>query len=160
MSLGPLPPSEKKSKAEEEKPKKRKQEPQAACPFYNCEQLQQLRDEVLAEVKDIEQLVALGKEARACPYYGSRFAIPAAQVNTLEGWAAALVSNCSLGHKGIPYSSFHSEGYPWPGVDSRVTHSPSTSGWGSSSVLGGSGPPGQLALLWDSREEPGRTVNS
>ncbi|XP_073079408.1 ATP-dependent DNA helicase DDX11 isoform X2 [Manis javanica] len=74
---------EKKSKAEEEKPKKRKQEPQAACPFYNCEQLQQLRDEVLAEVKDIEQLVALGKEARACPYYGSRFAIPAAQLVVL-----------------------------------------------------------------------------
>ncbi|KAK2491208.1 hypothetical protein MC885_014481 [Smutsia gigantea] len=71
-----------KSKAEEEKPRKRK-EPRAACPFYNCEQLQQLREEVLAEVKDMEQLVALGKEARACPYYGSRFAIPAAQLVVL-----------------------------------------------------------------------------
>lgn len=42
-----------------------------------------LRDEILLEVKDMEQLVALGKEARACPYYGSRFAIPAAQVSVL-----------------------------------------------------------------------------
>lgn len=46
--------------------------------------MQLLRDEILVEVKDMEQLVALGKEARACPYYGSRFAIPAAQVSTLE----------------------------------------------------------------------------
>lgn len=77
-----MPPSERKSEAEEEKPKKRRQEPRATCPFYNYEQLQLLRDEVLVEVKDIEQLVTLGKEAHACPYYGSRFAIPAAQVKT------------------------------------------------------------------------------
>ncbi|XP_006862835.1 PREDICTED: putative ATP-dependent RNA helicase DDX11-like protein 8-like [Chrysochloris asiatica] len=74
---------EKKSKGEEEKPKRRRQEGQAACPFYNYEQMQLLRDEVLVEVKDIEQLVALGKEAQACPYYGSRFAIPAAQLVVL-----------------------------------------------------------------------------
>ncbi|KAF2979751.1 hypothetical protein EK904_012775, partial [Melospiza melodia maxima] len=42
-----------------------------------------LRDEVLVEVKDIEQLVSLGREAKACPYYGSRFAIPAAQLVVL-----------------------------------------------------------------------------
>uniref|UniRef100_A0A8C4MCZ2 DEAD/H-box helicase 11 n=1 Tax=Equus asinus asinus TaxID=83772 RepID=A0A8C4MCZ2_EQUAS len=65
------------------KPKKRRQEPRATCPFYNYEQLQLLRDEVLVEVKDIEQLVTLGKEAHACPYYGSRFAIPAAQLVVL-----------------------------------------------------------------------------
>uniref|UniRef100_A0A5F5Q2B5 DEAD/H-box helicase 11 n=1 Tax=Equus caballus TaxID=9796 RepID=A0A5F5Q2B5_HORSE len=74
---------ERKSEAEEEKPKKRRQEPRATCPFYNYEQLQLLRDEVLVEVKDIEQLVTLGKEAHACPYYGSRFAIPAAQLVVL-----------------------------------------------------------------------------
>ena len=71
------------NRAEEEKPKRRRQEHQAACPFYTYEQLQLLRDQVLVGVKDIEQLVALGKEARACPYYGSRFAIPAAQVKSL-----------------------------------------------------------------------------
>ncbi|XP_077025773.1 ATP-dependent DNA helicase DDX11 [Tamandua tetradactyla] len=73
---------EKKNKAEEEKPKLRKQN-RATCPFYNYEQMQLLRDEVLVEVKDIEHLVTLGKEARACPYYGSRFAIPAAQLVVL-----------------------------------------------------------------------------
>ena len=77
-------PSEKKSITEEEEPRRRRrrQEPRATCPFYSHERLQLLRDEVLAGVKDIEQLVALGEEARACPYYGGRFAIPAAQVKT------------------------------------------------------------------------------
>lgn len=56
---------------------------QASCPFYNHEQMELLRDEILLEVKDMEQLVALGKEAQACPYYGSRFAIPAAQLVVL-----------------------------------------------------------------------------
>ncbi|XP_037370456.1 ATP-dependent DNA helicase DDX11 [Talpa occidentalis] len=75
-----------KIRAEEEeveKPKRSRQEQRATCPFYSYEQLQLLRDEVLVEVKDIEQLVTLGKEARACPYYGSRFAIPAAQLVVL-----------------------------------------------------------------------------
>ncbi|XP_041591923.1 ATP-dependent DNA helicase DDX11 isoform X4 [Vulpes lagopus] len=72
--------SKHENRAEEEKPKRRRQEHQATCPFYNYEQLQFLRDQVLVGVKDIEQLVTLGKEARACPYYGSRFAIPAAQL--------------------------------------------------------------------------------
>ncbi|XP_032246702.1 ATP-dependent DNA helicase DDX11 isoform X2 [Phoca vitulina] len=72
-----------KSRAEEEKPKRRRQERRATCPFYGYEQLQLLRDQVLVGVKDIEQLVTLGKEARACPYYGSRSAIPAAQLVVL-----------------------------------------------------------------------------
>ncbi|XP_055424383.1 ATP-dependent DNA helicase DDX11 isoform X2 [Bubalus kerabau] len=73
---------ERKSITEEEEPTKRRrrQEPRATCPFYSYERLQLLRDEVLAGVKDVEQLVALGKEAQACPYYGGRFAIPAAQL--------------------------------------------------------------------------------
>ncbi|XP_072622350.1 ATP-dependent DNA helicase DDX11 isoform X3 [Vulpes vulpes] len=75
--------SKHENRAEEEKPKRRRQEHQATCPFYNYEQLQLLRDQVLVGVKDIEQLVTLGKEARACPYYGSRFAIPAAQLVVL-----------------------------------------------------------------------------
>ncbi|XP_057411890.1 ATP-dependent DNA helicase DDX11 isoform X5 [Balaenoptera acutorostrata] len=75
---------EKKSVVEEEKPgRRRRLEARATCPFYSHKQLQLLRDEVLVEMKDIEQLVALGKEARACPYYGSRFAIPAAQLVVL-----------------------------------------------------------------------------
>lgn len=70
--------SEKKSDAEVEGKKRRVS--RTVCPFYSYEQMQFLRDEVLVEVKDIEQLVTLGKETKACPYYGSRYAIPAAQV--------------------------------------------------------------------------------
>ncbi|XP_014394953.1 PREDICTED: probable ATP-dependent RNA helicase DDX11 isoform X2 [Myotis brandtii] len=74
---------ESKSRAEDQEPKRRRRAPQAACPFYSHRHLQLLQDQVLLEVKDIEQLVSLGKEAGACPYYGSRFAIPAAQVVVL-----------------------------------------------------------------------------
>ncbi|XP_066489292.1 ATP-dependent DNA helicase DDX11 [Tiliqua scincoides] len=73
---------EKKSVDEETEGKKRRVS-RTVCPFYSYEHMQFLRDEVLAEVKDIEQLVNLGKEAKACPYYGSRHAIPAAQLVVL-----------------------------------------------------------------------------
>ncbi|XP_032893656.1 ATP-dependent DNA helicase DDX11 [Amblyraja radiata] len=63
----------------EETPK-RKRKSRVTCPFYSHEQMQSLRDEVLVEVKDIEQLVSLGKEMKACPYYASRYAIPPAQL--------------------------------------------------------------------------------
>ena len=32
-------------------------------------------------MKDIEQLVTMGRELEACPYYGARYALPAAQVS-------------------------------------------------------------------------------
>lgn len=79
-----------KNRAGEDKLKRRRQKIPTSCPFYNHEQMQLFRDEVLLEVKDMEQLVALGKEARACPYYGSRFAVPAAQVSVLERWEVVL----------------------------------------------------------------------
>ncbi|GAB1301281.1 ATP-dependent DNA helicase DDX11 [Apodemus speciosus] len=72
-----------KSRTGEDKPQRKRQKRQTSCPFYSHEQMELLRDEILLEVKDMEQLVALGKEARACPYYGSRFAIPAAQLVVL-----------------------------------------------------------------------------
>lgn len=40
-----------------------------------------LRDHILATPRDIEDLLELGKELGTCPYYGSRRAIPQAQVN-------------------------------------------------------------------------------
>ncbi|KFZ56565.1 Putative ATP-dependent RNA helicase DDX11-like 8, partial [Podiceps cristatus] len=63
-------------KSDEENEGKKRRASRAVCPFYSYEQMQFLRDEVLVEVKDIEQLVALGRETKACPYYGSRYAIP------------------------------------------------------------------------------------
>jgi len=32
------------------------------------------------DVCDVEQLVVTGKQMKACPYYGTRYAIPSAQV--------------------------------------------------------------------------------
>ncbi|KAM6321210.1 ATP-dependent DNA helicase DDX11 [Aegotheles albertisi] len=70
-------------KSDEENEGKKRRVSRTVCPFYSYEQMQFLRDEVLVEVKDIEQLVALGRETKACPYYGSRYAIPAAQLVVL-----------------------------------------------------------------------------
>lgn len=38
---------------------------------------------VQMDVRDIEQLVGMGREVKACPYYGTRYAVPAAQVVAL-----------------------------------------------------------------------------
>uniref|UniRef100_A0A7M4FKQ7 DEAD/H-box helicase 11 n=1 Tax=Crocodylus porosus TaxID=8502 RepID=A0A7M4FKQ7_CROPO len=73
---------EKKNEGEETAGKRRRVS-RAVCPFYSYEQMQFLRDEVLVDVKDIEQLVTMGKKTKACPYYGSRYAIPAAQLVVL-----------------------------------------------------------------------------
>ncbi|OCT88134.1 hypothetical protein XELAEV_18016767mg [Xenopus laevis] len=73
----------KHEKKTEEPEGKKKRESRAMCPFYCYEQMQFLRDETLVEVKDIEQLVSLARELKACPYYSSRYAIPAAQVVVL-----------------------------------------------------------------------------
>ncbi|XP_063165285.1 ATP-dependent DNA helicase DDX11 [Candoia aspera] len=72
---------EKNTGAETEDKKRRVS--RTVCPFNSYEHVQLLRDEVLVGVKDIEQLVSLGKEMKACPYYGSRYAIPAAQLVVL-----------------------------------------------------------------------------
>ncbi|KAL7982271.1 hypothetical protein Chor_009869 [Crotalus horridus] len=92
---------EKNTGAETEGKKRRVS--RTVCPFNSYEPVQLLRDEVLVEVKDIEQLVSLGKEMKACPYYGSRYAIPAAQVDiygsppeALLTCAAPTPSYCSI----------------------------------------------------------------
>ncbi|KAH0832205.1 putative DNA repair helicase [Lanmaoa asiatica] len=42
-----------------------------------------LRDQILASPKDIEDLAIAGRNAQTCPYYGSRRAIPQAELVTL-----------------------------------------------------------------------------
>ncbi|XP_073477770.1 ATP-dependent DNA helicase DDX11 isoform X2 [Aquarana catesbeiana] len=73
----------KHEKKTEEPAGKKKRESRLTCPYYSYEQMQFLRDEILVEVKDIEQLVVRAQEVKACPYYASRFAIPAAQLVVL-----------------------------------------------------------------------------
>ncbi|MED6286463.1 DEAD H (Asp-Glu-Ala-Asp His) box helicase 11 [Characodon lateralis] len=63
---------------------KRKRGPaKSVCPYNKAVALQQMRDEVLGTVQDIEQLVKLGKESQACPYYSTRLAVPPAQLVVL-----------------------------------------------------------------------------
>ncbi|XP_068133761.1 ATP-dependent DNA helicase DDX11 isoform X2 [Hyperolius riggenbachi] len=73
----------KHEKKGEEPEGKKKRGSRVTCPFYNYEQMLFLRDEVLVEVKDIEQLVSQAREVKACPYYATRYAIPAAQLVVL-----------------------------------------------------------------------------
>lgn len=74
---------ENKKGVEEEKLKRRRQEKQVVCFFYNYEQMGFFWDEVLVEVKDIEQLLVFGKEVWVCFYYGSCFVIFVVQLVVL-----------------------------------------------------------------------------
>ncbi|KAG5716392.1 ATP-dependent RNA helicase CHL1, partial [Termitomyces sp. T112] len=47
------------------------------------EKMFDLRDQILATPKDIEDLAAAGRRAQLCPYFGARRAIPQAQLVTL-----------------------------------------------------------------------------
>ncbi|EAA01808.4 AGAP001537-PA [Anopheles gambiae str. PEST] len=51
-----------------------------SCPYYNQRAIEGLKNGILFEVPDIEDLVKAGKREQACPYYASRAAIPDAQV--------------------------------------------------------------------------------
>ena len=59
---------------------KRKKGEGQGCPYYHEDRIHDYRDSALLEVRDIEQLVTLGRQTKACPYYGTRRAIPDAEV--------------------------------------------------------------------------------
>lgn len=67
-------------KVDEEGAKRKRGPTKSVCPFYKASALQHMRDEILGAVQDIEQLLKLGRETHACPYYSTRLAIPPAQV--------------------------------------------------------------------------------
>lgn len=48
------------------------------------------------EVKDVEELISVGEEVEACPYYGSRYAVPKAEVSTTDGCVAQRHNCCLL----------------------------------------------------------------
>ncbi|KAI8507709.1 DEAD H (Asp-Glu-Ala-Asp His) box helicase 11 [Branchiostoma belcheri] len=71
-----------RGKGEDDDTKRKKRRSlSAGCPFH--QHIPTYSDEVLAEVRDIEQLVVKGREMEACPYYGTRYSIPAAQLVAL-----------------------------------------------------------------------------
>ncbi|XP_030836984.1 ATP-dependent DNA helicase DDX11 isoform X2 [Strongylocentrotus purpuratus] len=66
------------------KPKrKRSKQSLKACPHFSQGQLSLYKDRVAVEVMDMEQLGKVGKELKACPYYGTRYAVPNAQLVVL-----------------------------------------------------------------------------
>ncbi|KAI0237636.1 ATP-dependent DNA helicase DDX11 [Lamellibrachia satsuma] len=62
---------------------KKRKSVSGGCPFFKQDPIFDYRDRILVDVKDIEQLVTVGRQTKACPYYGTRKAIPAAQVVAL-----------------------------------------------------------------------------
>ncbi|EPX75325.1 ATP-dependent DNA helicase Chl1 [Schizosaccharomyces octosporus yFS286] len=54
------------------------------CPYMKDDtRIWDFRDEVLAEVMDIEDMVGLGQKMHVCPYYGAREAVNSSQIVTL-----------------------------------------------------------------------------
>ncbi|EPY53150.1 ATP-dependent DNA helicase Chl1 [Schizosaccharomyces cryophilus OY26] len=54
------------------------------CPYLKDDtRIWDFRDEVLAEVMDIEDMVVLGQKLHVCPYYGAREAVNSSQIVTL-----------------------------------------------------------------------------
>ncbi|XP_068631264.1 ATP-dependent DNA helicase DDX11 [Battus philenor] len=52
----------------------------SACPYYNQNNIAKLKDRLLVDIMDMEDLVKCAKELKACPYYASRMALDDAQV--------------------------------------------------------------------------------
>ncbi|KAG7157562.1 ATP-dependent DNA helicase DDX11-like [Homarus americanus] len=55
----------------------------SGCPYYRQSALEGLADQLLLEVQDIEQMVALGSKTKSCPYYGARYAVKDSQLVVL-----------------------------------------------------------------------------
>lgn len=60
--------------------KKSKQCKSTGCPYNNKANVDQLKNEILSDVLDIEDLISLARRERACPYYASRAAADDAQI--------------------------------------------------------------------------------
>ncbi|PZC75978.1 hypothetical protein B5X24_HaOG205271 [Helicoverpa armigera] len=60
--------------------KKTKTRSCTACPYYNQTNITRLKERMLVDILDMEDLVKCGKELKACPYYASRMAMDDAEV--------------------------------------------------------------------------------
>ncbi|CAG9794947.1 unnamed protein product [Diatraea saccharalis] len=59
--------------------KKTKTKTSKACPFYNQTNINNLKELMLCDIMDMEDLVKTGKEMKACPYYASKAALDDAE---------------------------------------------------------------------------------
>lgn len=60
--------------------KKKKTESICKCIYNNKDKIKTLSEEVIFEIKDIEQIISRGHQLSACPYYASRESIKYSQV--------------------------------------------------------------------------------
>lgn len=60
--------------------KKSRQTKSTGCPYNNKANVDQLKNEILSDVLDIEDLITVARRERACPYYASRAAAADAQI--------------------------------------------------------------------------------
>ena len=91
----------KKEPDQSSRPNKKPRVPSTGCPYYNQNNMELYKDRVAAQVHDMEQLLSLGKEVKACPYYSTRYAIPGAQVRDGRDRlkiSMIIVSRCFIGH--------------------------------------------------------------
>ncbi|XP_013139069.1 PREDICTED: probable ATP-dependent RNA helicase DDX11 isoform X1 [Papilio polytes] len=56
----------------------------SGCPYYNQNNITKLKERLLVDIMDMEDLVKCGKELKACPYYAARMALDDAQVVLLS----------------------------------------------------------------------------
>ncbi len=75
---------------------KKQKIPSTGCPYYNQNNMDMYKDSVAAQIHDMEQLLTLGKELKACPYYSTRYAIPGAQVRGCFGSDIEYTATCCV----------------------------------------------------------------
>ncbi|XP_050526879.1 putative ATP-dependent RNA helicase DDX11-like protein 8 isoform X2 [Daktulosphaira vitifoliae] len=63
--------------------KKKKSEAICKCPYNDKEKIKSLAEEVVIEIRDMEQLVNRGEELTVCPYYASRESVKYSQIIVL-----------------------------------------------------------------------------
>ncbi|RDD45928.1 putative ATP-dependent DNA helicase DDX11 [Trichoplax sp. H2] len=71
---------EKVTVAHKDSNKKRKISKLSGCPYLNIASRNDLRDYILADIHDIEEVVHFGTSLKACPYYGARAALSQADI--------------------------------------------------------------------------------
>ncbi|KAK9875672.1 hypothetical protein WA026_009468 [Henosepilachna vigintioctopunctata] len=68
------------AETEEGKVLKKQKTKNCKCEYYKPQQIENLRDLALVEIFDVEDLIGVGKQLKACPYYASRKAVKDAEI--------------------------------------------------------------------------------
>ncbi|XP_038223216.1 ATP-dependent DNA helicase DDX11-like [Zerene cesonia] len=78
--------------------KKTKTKTCTGCPFYNQSNITKLKERLLVDIMDMEDLVKCGKLLKACPYYASRMALDESELDEV---GRILRNVCSIVPGGV-----------------------------------------------------------